>query len=466
MRWTTSAFASASLALAVAAPAQALAADFALARDILRELVAVRTVHPDGDNTAAARVVERRLLAAGFDPADVRVVEPAPLKGNLVARLRGTGEAKPMLLLAHIDVVDARREDWSEGLDPWTLTEREGWLYGRGTLDDKGAAAIFAATMIELKRSGFRPKRDIILALTSDEETGTHNGVAILLKQHRALIDAEFAINEGGCGGLRNGKPAMLGVQVSEKRPLTFEIEATNRGGHSSLPRSDNAIYELAAALVRIGAMELPARVGPVARAAAGSIEQPQSGARGAALRAIAAGNPTPEDLRLASSASPSMNAQLRTTCVATRLDAGHADNALPQRAKATVNCRLLPGEEQAFVQGELEKAAGPGMTVRPKHRLPSGPETDPGSPVIAVIQREAAAQWPGMVAIPVMSAGATDGSTLRGAGIPVFGVTPYFMDTADWARMHGRDERIPAKGFGEALEFFGRLVRALSSGT
>ena len=461
MRWTTSAFASASLVLAAT---QALAADFALARDILRELVAIRTVHPDGDNTAAARVVERHLLAAGFDPADVRVLGPAPLKGNLVARLRGTGEARPMLLLAHIDVVDARREDWSEGLDPWTLTERDGWLYGRGTLDDKGAAAMFAATLIGLRRSGFRPRRDIILALTPDEETGPHNGVAFLLEQHRALIDAEFAINEGGYGGLRNGKPAMLGVQVSEKRPLTFEIEATNRGGHSSLPRADNAIYDLAAAVVRIGALEFPARIGPVARAAAGSIEQPQSGSRGAALRAIAAGNATAADIQLASSASPSMNAQLRTTCVATRLDAGHADNALPQRAKVTVNCRLLPGEAPAFVQAELEKAAGPGMKVRPKHGLGNSPESDPRSPLIAVIEREAAHQWPGVVAVPVMSAGATDGSSLRAAGIPVFGLTPYFMETADWARMHGRDERIPAKGFGEALEFFDRLVRALAS--
>lgn len=465
MRWITSAFASASLALAAAAAPGALAADIALARDILRELVAVRTVHPEGDNTAAARVVERRLLAAGFDPADVRVLEPAPLKGNLVARLRGTGEARPLLLLAHIDVVDARKEDWSDGLDPWTLTEREGWLYGRGTLDDKGAAALFAATLIDLKRSGFRPKRDIVLALTPDEETGPHNGVAFLLKDHRALIDAGLAVNEGGHGGLRNGRPAMIGVQVSEKRYLSFEVEATNPGGHSSLPRPDNAIYDLAAALVRIGAMELPARVGPVARAAAGSLAQPQSGPRGEALRAIAAGNHTAEDLRLASASSPSMNAQLRTTCVATRLEGGHADNALPQRAKATVNCRLLPAEEEAFVRAELEKAAGPGMRVSPKNKLGESPETDPLSPVMAVIGREAAAQWPGVVAVPVMSAGATDGSRLRGAGIPVFGLTPYFMEATDWARMHGRDERIPARGFAEALEFFGRLVRALAAG-
>lgn len=464
MRWITGACLSAALAFASAAPARDPAPDFALARAILKELVEVRTVHPDGDNTAAARAVERRLLEAGFDPSDVRVLEPAPLKGNLVARLRGTGEGKPMLLLAHIDVVEARRDDWSDGIDPWTLTERDGWLYGRGVLDDKGSAAIFAATLIELRRSGFRPKRDVILALTADEEGGTHNGVAWLLRQHRDLVDAEFAINEGGFGGLRHGRPAQLGVQVSEKRYLTFELEATNPGGHSSLPRPDNAIYELSAALVRIGAMELPARIGAVSRAAAALAAERESGARAAAYEAVAKGDPTSEELRQAAT-SPSMNAQLRTTCVATRVDAGHADNALAQRARATVNCRLLPGDGLAFVQAELEKAAGAGIKVTPKNALASSPETDVRSPVMALIQREAAARWPGIVAMPVMSAGATDGSQLRAAGIPVFGLLPLFMETSDWARMHGRDERIPAKGFREAHEFLGRLVRALAPG-
>lgn len=369
-----------------------------------------------------------------------------------------------MLLLAHIDVVDARKEDWSDGLDPWTLTERDGWLYGRGVLDDKGSAAMLVATLIAMKRSGTRPKRDVILALTSDEETGTHNGVKLLLERHRELVEAEFAINEGGGAILREGKPWHLGVQVAEKRYLSFELEATNPGGHSSVPRPDNAIYELSAALVGVGALELPARLGPVALAAARLAAQRESGPRADALRAVGAGNPSPEELRLAST-NAGMNAQLRTTCVATRLEGGHADNALPMRARATVNCRLLPEEDPGFVQVQLQKAAGPRIKVSPKGALRSSPATDIRSPVMAVIERQARARWPGVEVTPSMSAGATDGSRLREAGMAVFGVVPIFMDPSDWARMHGRDERIPAAAFREGLEYFGRLIAALAAG-
>jgi acetylornithine deacetylase/succinyl-diaminopimelate desuccinylase-like protein len=438
--------------------------DRALARDLLRELVEIRTVHPDGDSTAAARAAAKRLLAAGFDPADVRVIEPAPRKGNLVARLRGTGELKPMLLLAHIDVVDAKPEDWSAGLDPFKLTERDGWLYGRGAMDDKAAAAMFVATLVQLKRAGVRPKRDIILALTTDEEGGTHNGVRWLIENERALIDAEFALNEGGGGFMRGDRKVRMSVQVSEKMPLSFEVEATNAGGHSSIPVPDNAIYDLARALDAISRLELPARLGPAARALAGAIAEAEGGSFAAALRAIAAGNDTPEDLRRAS-VSASLNAQFRTTCVATRLEGGHADNALPQRARATVNCRLLPEETLEFVQGELQKAAGPRVEVRPKGTPRPSPATDPGSPVMAAIEREALATWPGIRVAPAMSAGATDGSRLRSVGIPVYGVLPIFMPDADWARMHGRDERIPVKAFEEALGYFGRLIRTLAEG-
>jgi acetylornithine deacetylase/succinyl-diaminopimelate desuccinylase-like protein len=435
----------------------------AAAREVLRELVSIRTVHPDGDNTAAARAAARHLLEAGFDPADVQVLEPAPLKGNLVARLRGSGELRPMLLLAHIDVVDALREHWSEGIDPWRVTERDGWLYGRGVLDDKASAAMFTAILARLKREGFRPRRDIILALTADEEGGTHNGAQWLLKEHRALIDAEFALNEGGGGTLRAGRPARMFVQVSEKVYLSFELEASNPGGHSSMPRGDNAIYDLAAALDRLSRLELPARIGPEARAAAAAGAEDGT-AIAPALRAVAAGNPTEEDLRRAS-AVPRYNAQLRTTCVATRMEAGHADNALPQRAKATVNCRLLPGDTEEAVRAELQKAAGERVQVRAKNRLFPSPATDVGSPIMAAIAREGEAMWPGLKVGPLMSAGATDGSRLRNAGIPVFGVLPIFMEEADWARMHGRDERIPARGFDEALAYLERLVRTLASG-
>jgi len=450
----------------IATASQAVVAqpgDPALARELLRELVSIRTVHPDGDNTAAARAAARRLLEAGFDPADVKVLEPAPRKGNLVARLRGTGELKPMLLLAHIDVVDALPESWSQGIDPWTLTERDGYFYGRGVGDDKAAAAIFTAILARLKREGFRPRRDIIVALTADEETGTHNGVQWLLKDHRALIDAEFAINEGGSGNLRAGRRIRMGVQVSEKMSLTFELEATNPGGHSSLPRSDNAIYDLAAALDRVSRLQLPLRVGPVVRAFAGATADDESGALAQALRAVAAGNPTEEDLRRVS-ANPRYNVQLRTTCVATRLEGGHANNALPQSAKAIVNCRLLPGDTEQAVRAELQRAAGERVQVRAMHALRPSEATDPGSPVMGAIVREAQSTWPGVKVIPVMSAGATDGSRLRNAGIPVYGVLPVFMEDGDWIRMHGRDERMPVAAFEEALAYFDRLVRTLST--
>jgi acetylornithine deacetylase/succinyl-diaminopimelate desuccinylase-like protein len=461
MRSTEAAFA---VALALLSPVAAAQGDIALARDILRELVEIRTVHPDGDNTAAARAAARRLIDAGFDPADVKVLEPAPRKGNLVARLRGTGEAKPMLLLAHIDVVDALPESWSLGLDPWTLTERDGFLYGRGVMDDKASAAIFTAVLARLKREGFRPRRDIILALTADEEGGTHNGVQWLLKDHRPLIDAEFAINEGGSATLLAGRRIRMGVQVSEKMYLSFELEASNPGGHSSLPRNDNAIYDLAAALDRVSRLQLPARVGPVVRAFADAYAEYESGSLAQALRAIAAGNPSEADLQRAS-VDTRYNVQLRTTCVATRLEGGHADNALPQKAKATVNCRLLPGDTEEGVRGELQRAAGERVQVRAKNTLRASEATDAGSPVMAAIAREAQSTWRGVKVIPVMSAGATDGSRLRTAGIPVYGILPVFMEDSDWMRMHGRDERLPVAGFEDALGYFDRLVRTLSTG-
>src|SRR4030095_13697042 len=234
--------------------------------DIYKELVEIRTVHPDGDNTAAARAMEARLLKAGFDPKDVQVFEPAPRKGNLVARYRGTGELKPLLLLAHIDVVEARTQDWSDGIDPFKLTERDGYYYGRGVIDAKAMAASFIANLIRYREEGFKARRDIIVALTADEEGGTHNGVAWLLNNHPAVLDAELALNEGAGGQWRGGKPYLIGVQVSEKFPRNYDLEGVNPGGHSSLPRSDNAIYDLAAALDRLSRFEFPIRLNYVSR--------------------------------------------------------------------------------------------------------------------------------------------------------------------------------------------------------
>jgi acetylornithine deacetylase/succinyl-diaminopimelate desuccinylase-like protein len=462
-RSITAALASAALAFAAGAPAQPAATHEALARDIYRELVEIRTVHPDGDNSAAARAMARRLLDAGFDAADVQVLEPAPLKGNLVARLRGTGQAKPVLLLAHIDVVDAKKEDWSDGLDPWKLTERDGHFYGRGVMDDKAMAAAFVANLIRYKREGLRPRRDIVLALTADEEGGTHNGVQWLLGNHRQLIDAQFALNEGGASQLRDGRPYLFAIQVSEKMYLSFELEATNSGGHSSLPRADNAIYDLAGALERIASLQLPARLTEVARAFAAKTAQAETGALAEALSAVGAGRETAEDLRVIAT-NPSANAQMRTTCVATRLEGGHADNALPQRAKATVNCRLLPGEGPKFVQGELERAAGPKVRVSPKNPLFASEATDTRSAEYAAIARAAEAMWPGVQVMPIMSAGATDGSRLRNAGIPVYGMLPVFLERGGIARMHGRDERVPVRSFYDGVEYLYRLVADLAA--
>jgi acetylornithine deacetylase/succinyl-diaminopimelate desuccinylase-like protein len=453
----------AALALPASLAAQTLDPVQQLAREIYKELVEIRTVHPDGDITAAARAMAKRLVDAGFDPKDVQVIEPAPLKGNLVARLRGTGELKPVLLLAHIDVVDAKKEDWSDGLDPFKLTERGGFFHGRGTLDDKAPAAIYIANLIRLKREGPRFKRDVIVALTADEEGGPHNGVMHLLDKHRALIDAEFAINEGAVGDLVDGKPRLLGVQVGEKAYQSFELEATNPGGHSSLPRTDNAIYDLAAALDRISRMQMPARLGYVPRMLATRSVPFETGEMAGALLAIAEQKETPEHVRIATT-NPRFNAQFRTTCVATRLEGGHADNALPQRAKATVNCRLLPDEKTELVQQELQNTAGPRVTVKPKNPVFVKPMTDPRGPVMRAIDRVAGSLWPGAEVFPVMSAGATDGSWLRGAGIPVYGVTGLFIPLGE-DRMHGRDERLPVKSFYDGLEFHYRLLRTVGDG-
>src|SRR5437763_15938365 len=294
---------------AVALPAIAQSPADLFAYETYRELISIRTVHPDGDNTAAARAMAKRLLDAGFDPADVEVLEAAPRKGNLVARYRGSGGGKPVLVLAHIDVVDAKREDWSDGLDPWTLTERDGFYYARGAIDDKAMAAIAVSTLIRLKKEGFQPRRDIVVALTTDEEGGTHNGVRWLVENHRDLLEAEFALNEGAEGELVDGKPKLLGVQVSEKMYQSYELEATNAGGHSSLPRPDNAIYDLSAALTRLSGYAFPAHVGPTARQFAQRISGDASPDLRPALRAIAEGRPTEDDLRRVGSLAQ-MNAQ------------------------------------------------------------------------------------------------------------------------------------------------------------
>jgi len=401
------------------------------------------------------------LLAAGFAAEDVRVIENAPRKGNLVARLRSVAPTKkPILFLAHIDVVEARPEDWN--LPPFEFIESEGYYYGRGTVDDKDEAAIAVANLIKLKQEGFQPNRDIIIALTADEEGGPENGVVYLLENHRDLVDAAFVINEGGGGGLRAGQPVGNSVQAAEKVYQSYALEVTNRGGHSSLPRADNAIYTLVSALANIQQHEFPVEFNEVTRAYFKALSQDMGPADKRAMQKLLK---NPSDKRSAAqfAQTPAVNARLRTTCVATQLDAGHAENALPQRATATVNCRIMPGRSPAKIQAELAQVIGnKDVSITPLREPTPSPASPLTEEVMAPIAEITEALWPGTPVVPVMSTGATDGLFFRNAGIPVYGVSGIFSDMDD-VRAHGRDERIGVADFYKGLEFQERLVRALA---
>lgn len=432
------------------------------AREIFKQLVEINTTDSTGDTTAAAEAMAARLRAAGFPPADVQVIGPAPRKGNLVARLRGTGARRPLLLLAHLDVVDARREDWS--MDPFTLIEQGGYFYGRGTADDKGMASQFVANLIRLKEEGFRPDRDLILALTADEEGGSFNGVEWLLRNRRTLVEAEYAINEGGSGLSKNGKYLINEVQAAEKVYQDFRLEVRNVGGHSSLPVRDNAISHLSAGLARLGAFAFPIRLTDLTRAyfeRSASVEPDPATA--ADMRAVAR---NPADVRAAdrlADTSPLFNAVMRTTCVATRLEGGHANNALPQTAAAIVNCRLLPGDSPVDTRLQLVKVlADPAIAVTPIDEANTSNPAALTPEVMTAVERITAAMFPGVVVVPTMSTGATDGLFLRNAGIPTFGINGTFGDMDD-VREHGRDERVGVKQYFEGLEFQYRLIKALS---
>ena len=437
-----------------------------MAKNFLRELIEIDTTHATGDNTAAAQAMADKLLVAGFPPEDVQVLVPAENKGNLVARYRGRESGrKPILLLAHIDVVAADPADWT--LPPFEFIEQDGYFYGRGTTDDKDEAAIHIANLIRLKEEGYVPDRDIIVALTADEEGGTHNGVTWLLEHHRELIDAEYALNEGGSGGMRNGIHIMNTVQASEKVYQSFKLETTNPGGHSSLPVRNNAIYHLADALIQIRNHDFPVSLNQVTRmffertADLGSEYED-------AMRGILQDPPDPA-AAAALSRLPMFNSRLRTTCVATELDGGHAENALPQRARATVNCRVLPGESIDEVEEMLRTIIGnDDVTVtRLTDDGMSGIESPP-SPLtpemLGAIESVTEEMWPGVQVIPTMGTGATDGLFLRNAGIPVYGVSGLFADMDEPTRAHGQNERILAKSYFDGQEFLYRLTKTLTS--
>lgn len=459
------------LALALAAPtaiAVELTADQQRLHDIYKELVEINTTDSVGDNTAAARAMAARLTAAGFPAEDVRViVHPGNAKkGNLVARLRGDGTAKPIVLLAHLDVVEANREDWSADLDPFRFTERDGYYYGRGTADDKAMAAIFVANLIRYREERARFKRDIIVALTADEEGGDHNGAALLVNQHRSLVDAEFGLNEGGGGRERDGKPLFNGVQASEKIYRDFQLEVTNKGGHSSVPAKDNAIYRLARALDRLGSFDFPVNLNEVTRGFFQRTADLEGGATATAMRAVLQSNGADQKAVAQVAQTPAYNSMLRTTCVATLLQAGHAPNALPQRATANVNCRILPQEKIADVQATLVRVfADDQITVTLRQSgTPAAPLSSLDPAVMKAIEHLTAQMWKNVPTIPIMGTGATDSTHFRAAGIPMYGVSGLFGDISD-VRSHGRDERVGIQQFYASQDFLYQLVKRYASG-
>ena len=440
-----------------------------MGRDVLKELIETDTTHSTGSTTVAADKMAARLVAAGFPKADVVVArgtqKGAETRGNLVARYRGTGARKPLLFIAHLDVVEARREDWS--MDPFVLNEKDGYFYGRGTIDVKGGAATLVAAFARLRQEQWVPDRDLILALTADEEGGPDNGIAWLLANRRDLIAAEYTINvDSGGVELRGGKISALDVQAAEKIYASFSLTVKNRGGHSSLPTSDNAIYRLAAGLHRLAAFEFPVRLNDITRAYFERMA-PLSGANAADMRAVAATPSSPAAAARLAGKSAFHNALLRTTCVATMLQAGHAENALPQTAQATVNCRLLPTDDAGVVQQTLARVlADPEIVVAPIGTPTPSPPSPLATEPLAAIDAAAKAVWgatPPVPIVPFMETGATDGLLLRNAGIPVYGVTGI-ADNPDDVRAHGKDERVSIKSFNDALEFAYQLTRALGS--
>jgi acetylornithine deacetylase/succinyl-diaminopimelate desuccinylase-like protein len=441
-----------------------------LAREVYKELIEINTVDSVGSVTKAVEALAARFKAAGFPEADIHVLIPpgAPTKGNLVVRYHGRGGAgspKPLLLLAHLDVVAALRADWPR--DPFVLNEENGFFLGRGTSDDKSMASIFATNLLWMKQEGVVPDRDIILALTADEEGGGSNGVHWLTREHKDLIDAEYAINEGGDGALVNGKPVTNAIQAAEKVSVNFTLTALNTGGHSSMPRPDNAIYELSKALMKISGFEFPVVLNPVTTAYLTQSSKAQPNPEvAAAMKAIVANT---KDLKANAmlAKDPFVHSILRTTCVATRLAGGHAYNALPQTATANVNCRVEPSSTYEYVKSTLERVIGDtGVKVTMMGAALTGVVGAPPSTVpaefLGAVTTVTKRMWGDIPVVPQMSTGATDGKYLREVGIPTFGVSGLFYEGEE-RNMHGRDEKIRVKSYYDGLSFLDQLVRALA---
>jgi acetylornithine deacetylase/succinyl-diaminopimelate desuccinylase-like protein len=441
-----------------------------LSRDIFRELIEINTTDSVGSTTRAAEAMAKRLKDAGFPAADVQVLGPNDRKGNMVARLRGAGANRPVLIIGHLDVVEARREDWTT--DPFQFVEKDGYFYGRGSQDMKSNDAILVTTFIRFLRESYRPDRDLILALTADEEGGASNGVDWLLKNHRDLVDAAFVLNADS-GGLttRNSKPVNVDLEATEKQYADFELTALNPGGHSSLPTPDNAIYHIADALSRLERAPFPFELNPVTRTYFERRAPLENAQTRADMNAILQ---TPPDSAAAArlSKDPRYNAMLRTTCVATRLTAGHANNALPQTAQANVNCRILPGHSPEETEHMLIRVFDdPKVAVRfvgaigAADKAPDSkgfPTVLPPAEVLRPLERVAAEMWPGAPVIPEMETGASDSVHTMAAGIPSYGIGGLGIDQDD-IRAHGKDERLRVASYFEGVEFYYRFLKAMT---
>ena len=437
--------------------------DRELGRALLKELVEIRTTHDLG-STLAARAIEQHLAKAGFAPEDAVFVAPTdhPTKGNVIARLRGKGRGKPVLFLGHLDVVEAKAEDWS--VDPFKLTEKDGWFYGRGTIDMKDGDAAMLEALIRLKRERFKPERDVVVAFTADEEAGgDSNGPAFLLKEHRDLVDAALVVNlDGGGGAYRNGERLYFEVGTSEKTYVTFTLETTSPGGHGSLPGPDNAIYRLAAGLGRLESYRFPVMLTATTRASFAKLADLEPGPRSADMHAV---SQIPPDAAAADRLSQvvRLNAELRTTCVATLISGGHAENALPQRARATIQCRMMPGDTAENVRTALTSTLDdPRISVTLDAPPIVSPESEPTPRIMAKVTDVVHSMWPRVPLVPTMATGFSDDRQTRNAGMPSYDLSGVWIDV-DENRAHGRDERVGVREFDESVEYTYRLMKAMS---
>ncbi|PYV81853.1 MAG: peptidase M20 [Acidobacteria bacterium] len=425
-----------------------------------------------GNVTTASEAMAQRFRDAGFSDSDIYIGGPNDRKKNLVVRLHGSGTHKPVLLIGHLDVVEARREDWTT--DPFQFVEKDGYFYGRGTQDMKDGDAIMVATLISFKKEGFVPDRDIILALTADEEGGSSNGVDWLLKNQRKLVDSEFVLNhDGGEVHADHGKALALIVDATEKLYSDYQFVVTNPGGHSSQPRPDNAIYELAHALIELEQHKFPFELNNVTRAYYEHLVSVEPGQRAADIKAMLR-TPPDESAIAGLSKDPIDNSRLHTTCVATRLSGGHANNALPGRAEAVVNCRILPGHSKQEVRDEFIRIfANPKISVRyitsageildtiPDQRAFAPPPLR--ADVFDSIMTVSAKLWPGIPVFPTMATGASDGVYTMAAGLPTYGISGVQQERDDH-REHGRDERVSVEGFYKGVDFYYQFLKTLTS--